>query len=74
MLQVSLVRVEDPSGARVMQWSNQTSTRGLVSLTFPLATEPTLGVWKLKVSLLGSEQEQTFKVDEYGKAFKCYAL
>ena len=49
-----------------MQWTNQTTTRGLLALSLPLATEPVLGQWKVRVHLLGSTHVQAFKVEEYG--------
>lgn len=65
--QVSKVYVQNPSGLRVMQWTGLQTSRGFLSLDLPISEEPTLGTWKIKADILGTEQVQTFKVEEYGK-------
>ena len=72
ILKLPLVAILDASGARVMQWNNVTSQKGLFSLKMPLAEEPVLGSWKIKAEVKGVMVEQIFKVEEYGKSFQCY--
>ncbi|CAG0898545.1 unnamed protein product [Darwinula stevensoni] len=65
--QVREVWVEDPSGIRIAQWTEPSSTAGFIQLQFQLAQEPPLGNWRIKVDAKGRkrEEEKQFEVSEY---------
>ncbi|CAG0906261.1 unnamed protein product, partial [Darwinula stevensoni] len=61
------VWVENPSGIRIAQWMEPSSTTGFVQLQFQLSQEPPLGTWKIRVDARGKsrEEEKQFEVAEY---------
>ncbi|XP_070557715.1 alpha-2-macroglobulin-like isoform X2 [Ptychodera flava] len=62
---LSTVWIENPTGVRLIQWSNVTTEDGLVEFEFGLSEEPELGIWKIKSHMEGKTTEQTFEVAEY---------
>ncbi|XP_015766361.1 PREDICTED: ovostatin-like [Acropora digitifera] len=48
-----------------MQWDNLDFVVGMVSLKFPLSSQPDLGDWKIRAVCKGENKKQTFKVDKY---------
>ncbi|XP_070542069.1 alpha-2-macroglobulin-like isoform X2 [Ptychodera flava] len=62
---LSIVWIENPTGVRLMQWSNVTTEDGLVELELELSEEPILGMWKIKSQMEGKTMEQTFEVAVY---------
>ncbi|XP_067321176.1 alpha-2-macroglobulin-like [Anolis sagrei] len=61
-----LVYIQDPKRNRLFQWQDVELKVGLVQLSFPLASEPKQGTYKVVVKKSsGSNVEQTFEVKEY---------
>nr|XP_008103981.1 PREDICTED: alpha-2-macroglobulin [Anolis carolinensis] len=61
-----LVYIQDPKRNRLAQWQDVELNVGLVQLSFPLASEPKQGTYKVVVKKAsGSNVEQTFEVKEY---------
>ncbi|XP_006901819.1 PREDICTED: ovostatin-like [Elephantulus edwardii] len=61
-----VITLEDPHGNRIKQWDNEESYRGLVQLSFQLASEPILGWYHITVETLSGEKTaQFFSVEEY---------
>ena len=52
------IYIVDPSDSIIMQWINLPTKRGLIELNLPLADEPNLGTWNIK--LKENEYEKTF--------------
>ena len=63
---IKYVWVEDPSDARLLQWTDVELKNGLAQMSFALGDEPTLGIWKIKADLekSGGIVEATFTVSE----------
>ncbi|ELT94944.1 hypothetical protein CAPTEDRAFT_228650 [Capitella teleta] len=59
------VWIENPSGTRMMQWSDIETQKGLVSLEMKLSEDPTQGDWTIKAEIGGNTESQTFIVKEY---------
>ncbi|XP_069506628.1 alpha-2-macroglobulin-like [Ambystoma mexicanum] len=63
---IPLVYIEDPQRNRVGQWRDVETTGGIAQLSFPLASEPLLGVYKVGVQRSQkSPEEYPFSVEEY---------
>ncbi|XP_067056984.1 pregnancy zone protein-like isoform X1 [Acropora muricata] len=62
---ISSLTVKNPSNVRLMQWDNLDFVVGIVSLKFPLSSQPDLGDWKIEAVCKGENKKQTFKVDKY---------
>ncbi|KAK2568088.1 C3 and PZP-like alpha-2-macroglobulin domain-containing protein 8 [Acropora cervicornis] len=45
---ISRLTVKNPSNVRLMQWDNLDFVVGIVSLKFPLSSQPDLGDWKIE--------------------------
>ncbi|NXH52863.1 A2ML1 protein, partial [Rhabdornis inornatus] len=56
-----LVFLKDPSGNRIAQWREVTPRQGIVDLSLPLASEPALGTYTIRVE----EKSHSFNVEEY---------
>ncbi|XP_031782380.1 alpha-1-macroglobulin isoform X1 [Nasonia vitripennis] len=61
------VWIENPSEVRVAQWTNVTTENGMAQLTFPLSTEPSSGIWRIKVEKNRPQlvHTSTFEVRKY---------
>ncbi|XP_069506627.1 alpha-2-macroglobulin-like [Ambystoma mexicanum] len=63
---IPLVYIEDPQRNRVGQWRDVETTGGIAQLSFPLASEPLQGVYKVGVQRSQkSPKEYPFSVEEY---------
>nr|XP_012138167.1 PREDICTED: murinoglobulin-1-like [Megachile rotundata] len=65
---ISKVWIENPSGIRVVQWSNVSTENGMAQLKFPLSMEPSLGTWSIVVDKYADFEiyERTqFEVNKY---------
>ncbi|XP_063999535.1 alpha-2-macroglobulin-like isoform X3 [Pogoniulus pusillus] len=61
-----LVYVQDPQRNRVYQWQGVELKTGLTQLSFPLASDPILGSYKIVVQKrFSSPVERSFSVEEY---------
>ncbi|KAM6042931.1 alpha-2-macroglobulin-like protein 1 [Theristicus caerulescens] len=60
--ELPLVAVQDPSGNRIAQWQEVSPRQGIVDLSFPLAAEPALGTYTIKVE----RKRHSFSVEDYG--------
>ncbi|KAJ8679263.1 hypothetical protein QAD02_015050 [Eretmocerus hayati] len=49
MKPIPKVWVENPSEVRVAQWTNVSTENGMAQLSFPLSSEPSSGMWRIKV-------------------------
>lgn len=56
---------QDPEYNRIAEWQNVKSNRGIVDLSFPLASEASLGEYTISVQQ--DIAEKTFSVEEYGE-------
>nr|XP_021402626.1 alpha-2-macroglobulin-like protein 1 isoform X2 [Lonchura striata domestica] len=56
-----LVFLKDPSGNRIAQWRELSPRQGIVDLSLPLASEPTLGTYTISVE----GKSHSFSVEEY---------
>lgn len=57
---------QDPEYNRIAEWLNVKSDHGIVDLSFPLASEASLG--KYTISVQQDMAQKTFSVEEYGEA------
>ncbi|XP_068740975.1 alpha-2-macroglobulin-like isoform X2 [Montipora capricornis] len=62
---LSRVTVLNPSKVRIMQWENLDFAVGIVSLKFPLSSQPDLGNWKIEALYKDQTKTEGFKVDKY---------
>lgn len=63
--QVKRVSITSPSKVRTMQWDNVDFIGGIVSLKFPLSSQPLLGDWKIEAEVEGEKGKLVFSVDKY---------
>ncbi|XP_078348546.1 C3 and PZP-like alpha-2-macroglobulin domain-containing protein 8 isoform X2 [Oculina patagonica] len=63
--QIERVTITSPSGVRTMQWDDSAFAVGIVSLKFPLSSQPVLGDWKIEATFKGEKKTLVFKVDKY---------
>ncbi|NXJ21718.1 A2ML1 protein, partial [Dicrurus megarhynchus] len=56
-----LVFLKDPSGNRIAQWREVSPRQGIVDLSLPLASEPALGTYTIRVE----GKSHSFSVEEY---------
>lgn len=56
---------QDPEHNRIAEWLNVKSDHGIVDLSFPLASEASLG--KYIISVQQGMAKKTFSVEEYGE-------
>ncbi|KAM7438496.1 A-macroglobulin receptor [Porites harrisoni] len=62
---ISRVTITNPSRVRNMQWDNLDFNFGIISLKFPLSSQPVLGDWKIEALFQGEKKTLVFKVDKY---------
>ncbi|XP_044164285.1 pregnancy zone protein-like isoform X2 [Acropora millepora] len=62
---ISSLTVKNPNDVRLMQWDDLDFVVGIISLKFPLSSQPNLGDWKIEAVCKGENKKQTFKVDKY---------
>ncbi|KAM4675858.1 alpha-2-macroglobulin-like [Discoglossus pictus] len=58
---IPVIELQDPQKNRIGQWLNVTSNQGIVDLSLPLVSEPTLGEYSIKVK----DKVHLFTVEEY---------
>lgn len=63
--QVKRVSITSPGKVRTMQWDNVDFVGGIVSLKFPLSSQPLLGDWKIEAKVKGEKETLVFSVDKY---------
>ncbi|RMX42642.1 hypothetical protein pdam_00010289 [Pocillopora damicornis] len=63
--QVKRVSITSPGKVRTMQWDNVDFIGGIVSLKFPLSSQPLLGDWKIEAEVKGEKGKLVFSVDKY---------
>ncbi|NWX65688.1 A2ML1 protein, partial [Promerops cafer] len=60
---LKVIKDEDPEYNRIAEWLNVKSNHGIVDLSFPLASEASLG--KYTISVQKDMAQKTFSVEEY---------
>ncbi|NXQ30447.1 A2ML1 protein, partial [Alaudala cheleensis] len=60
---LKVIKKEDPEYNRIAEWLNVKSNHGIVDLSFPLASEASLG--KYTISVQQDMAQKTFSVEEY---------
>ncbi|CAH3159931.1 unnamed protein product [Porites lobata] len=56
---------KNPIRVSNMQWDNLDFNFGIISLKFPLSSQPVLGDWKIEALLQDEKKTLVFKVDKY---------
>lgn len=56
---------QDPEYNRIAEWLNVKPNHGIVDLSFPLASEASLG--RYTISVQQNMAQKTFSVEEYGE-------
>lgn len=68
LVTLSYPHLQDPQRNRVYQWQGVELETGLTQLSFPLASDPIQGSYKIVVQKrFSSPVERSFSVEEYGK-------
>ncbi|XP_014238205.1 murinoglobulin-1-like [Trichogramma pretiosum] len=64
---IAKVWIENPAEVRVAQWTNLTSENGMIQIKFPLSSEPSSGLWRIKVEKARPQliQQRQFEVRKY---------
>ncbi|XP_028400036.1 pregnancy zone protein-like isoform X5 [Dendronephthya gigantea] len=62
---VSSVVVEEPSGSKIMKWTDVELHDGIAGLSLKLSKEPVLGRWKIKATIEGGTATKIFEIEKY---------
>ncbi|KAL3865687.1 hypothetical protein ACJMK2_043051 [Sinanodonta woodiana] len=63
--QLSSVIIKDPNNIRMKEWKSLQGKSGLVSLEYPLCSEPVIGKWTIEVMVNNRKTEQEFEIQKY---------
>ncbi|XP_057308923.1 pregnancy zone protein-like isoform X2 [Hydractinia symbiolongicarpus] len=61
----SEVFITNAGGSRVMQWSNVTLDKGIISLEMPISVKPVLGKWQITAKYGATKAKQDIMVKKY---------
>ncbi|CAB3996503.1 C3 and PZP-like alpha-2-macroglobulin domain-containing 8 isoform X1, partial [Paramuricea clavata] len=62
---VSSVVIQEPSGARIMQWNDVELEDGVANLDLQLSKEPVLGNWLIKAKIESKTVTKQIEIDKY---------
>ncbi|XP_028413926.1 alpha-1-macroglobulin-like [Dendronephthya gigantea] len=62
---VSSVIIQEPSGSKIMQWTDVQLQDGVGSLELQLSKEPVLGKWLIKVTFERKTVTKAIEIDKY---------
>ncbi|KAK3608171.1 hypothetical protein CHS0354_034128 [Potamilus streckersoni] len=63
--QLSSVMIKDPNNIHMKEWKSLQGKSGLVSLEYPLCSEPVIGKWTIGVTVNNRKTEQEFEIQKY---------